>query len=355
MLHSRVVCLLLACVVSLSNSAVFQENNLPLKWAQTTSQVSDIPIENGKRTVDPWNFVELMSLYRLVIDSAAPYMQTLWLNATDIPMWGPPLQLGWFYTSGRLADPTGNSNCGLKVNSMCVSAQSWWACVNYFGIALSFMSAVQQGMFTDNVQVQMQVPEGEGDYCVTYADCVARYPEAISKWDAFFQALKSLSELDLPETEKKDYILGFYWEAQTASNLASSVCNYRSSHYSSVEQMFATTWMNAGHCVSASRYESSLPKASMFLAPMPSRLLREDDSAPNIDDLSAEENHILKTFSWLNYMDKIFGGRLRAMWNRAMCSVTTRENGKQMLEDLLLNPSFPASSLLNIVSGMRDC
>lgn len=39
-------------------------------------------------------------------------------------------------------------------------------------------------------QVQMQVPAGVQDYCTTYADCKAKYPDAMSKWDAFFQVLK---------------------------------------------------------------------------------------------------------------------------------------------------------------------
>lgn len=33
----------------------------------------------------------------------------------------------------------------------------------------------------------MQVPEGVLDYCTTYADCLSRYPDAMGKWDAFFQ------------------------------------------------------------------------------------------------------------------------------------------------------------------------
>ncbi|XP_068610091.1 protein LEG1 homolog [Brachionichthys hirsutus] len=324
-------------------------------WAQTTSQVSDLPMENGLRIVNPWNFVHHMSLYRLMIDATAPYMQVLWSNATDNPMWGQPLQLGWFFTSGRLADPTGASTCGLQADPACVSAQSWWACVNYFGIALSFMSAAQQGLFGESVQVQMQVPEGEGDYCTTYADCAARYPDAVAKWDAFFQALKSVNESLLPENEEKDALLGFYWEAQTASNHASSVCNSRRSHYSSAEQTFTEAWLNSAQYVSACRYHSTLEKASLFLAPMPSRILREDDSAPNISDLTLEENRMLNTFNWLNSINNFFGGRLLSMWNRSMCSVATRENGRQMLEQLLLNPSFAASSFLTIVNRMREC
>lgn len=48
------------------------------------------------------------------------------------------------------------------------------------------------------VQVQMQLPEG-ADYCTTYADCAARFPDAMSKWDAFYQ-VPALSEGSLIST-----------------------------------------------------------------------------------------------------------------------------------------------------------
>lgn len=32
----------------------------------------------------------------------------------------------------------------------------------------------------------MQVPEG-ADFCTTYADCATRFPDAMNKWDTFYQ------------------------------------------------------------------------------------------------------------------------------------------------------------------------
>lgn len=33
----------------------------------------------------------------------------------------------------------------------------------------------------------MQVPEGVTDFCTTYTDCAALYPDVMAKWDAFFE------------------------------------------------------------------------------------------------------------------------------------------------------------------------
>lgn len=46
------------------------------------------------------------------------------------------------------------------------------------------------------------------------------------------------------------------------------------------------------------------------------------------------------------------GGSLVSMWKSAMCSVTTREEGRQMLGQLLLNPGFATSSFISIITKM---
>merc|ERR1712168_34338 len=133
-----------------------------------------------------------MSLYRLLIAATDPFMGTMGTNATDSPIWGLPLQLGWKLNSGRLVDPTAATTCGMQTgDTMCISTQSWWGCVNYFVSVLPFLSAAQQGFMGEGTQVQMQVPAGVEDYCTTYIDCATRFPEPLAKWDAFFQGLKA--------------------------------------------------------------------------------------------------------------------------------------------------------------------
>ncbi|XP_041832685.1 liver-enriched gene 1, tandem duplicate 1, partial [Melanotaenia boesemani] len=353
MLRPAVFGLILACAVSLSHTAVILDNGMPILWAQTAAEVSALPSQNGILTPDPWHFLNRMSLYRLLIASTDPYMGSMGTGPTDSPLWGLPLQLGWMLTSGRLADPTGATTCGLQTgDTMCISPQSWWSCVNYFTSALPFLSAAQSGFMGEGVQVQLQAPAGVEDYCTTYADCSTRYPDAMSKWDAFFLALKA-STLDIvPENEKKDALLGTYWEAQMASTYASAACNARQSHYSSEELSFAESWLNSAEYVSAAHFQANLEKSTLFLTPLPSRILRAGDVAPNIADLSQEENHSLSVFSWIKSMNTILGGTLVRMWKSAMCSVTTREKGRELLEQLLLNPSFATGTFLSIITGM---
>lgn len=55
---------------------------------------------------------------------------------------------------------------------------------------------------------------------------------------------------------------------------------------------------------------------------------------------------------WSSSSCHLPGGSLVSMWKRAMCSVTTREEGRQMLSQLLLNPGFATNSFVSIITKM---
>ncbi|KAM9840280.1 protein LEG1 homolog [Aulostomus maculatus] len=357
MLRPTGLCLLLACAVSLGSTAVVVENGMPILWAQTAAQIGDLPAQDGILTPDPWNFIHRMSLYRLMIASTDTYMGSMGPGPTDSPIWGLPLMHAWMLTSGRLADPTGATTCGLQTGDpTCISTQSWWGCIYYFLSALPFLSAAQQGFMGPGVQVQLQVPEGVEEYCTTYADCAARFAEPMAKWDAFFQGLTTMNDSPLPADEKKDTILGLYWDAQRASRIASSApCTPKQALYSTPEATFTETWLNAAEYVTSARFHSNLDKSVLLLNPMPSRVLQEGDSPPNIADMTAEENRILSIYSWMNNMNTLLGGTMVGMWERAMCSVATREKGREMLEQLLLNPAYATTTFMSIITGWAGC
>lgn len=102
MLRLKVLSLLLACAVSPSSSADILENGMPIHWAQTVSQVSELPSQNDILNPNPWHFPHRLSFYRLLIAATDQYMGSMGTNATDSPLWGLPLQLGWMLTSGKM-------------------------------------------------------------------------------------------------------------------------------------------------------------------------------------------------------------------------------------------------------------
>lgn len=42
------------------------------------------------------------------------------------------------------------------------------------------------------------------------------------------------------------------------------------------------------------------------------------------------------------------------MWKGAMCSVATREKGRAMLNELMLNPRFATQTFLSLVGEIRS-
>lgn len=118
---------------------------------------------------------------------------------------------------------------------------------------------------------------------------------------------------------------------QPLTSLLSPLC--RQSVYSSKEIEFANSWANSGEYVAAAHFQSNMANSVPFITPLPSRILQacprntrpvqlthnlwilkvtsvtcpfmqEADSYP-IADLSAEENHTLKTFGWMKSINDI--------------------------------------------------
>ncbi|MEQ2223186.1 hypothetical protein ILYODFUR_034222 [Ilyodon furcidens] len=141
-----------------------------------------------------------------------------------------------------------------------------------------------------------------------------------------------------------------------ASTYASAACNAKKNHYSSEEKSFANSWLESAEYVAAAHFHSNLEKSLLFVSPLPSRLLQDGDVAPNIADLSKEENYSLSIFSWMRNINFILGGSMVRMWKAAMCSMTSRERGKELLEQLIINPSFPTTTFLSVITEMsRSC
>ncbi|XP_074541958.1 protein LEG1 homolog [Halichoeres trimaculatus] len=344
-----VLSFLLTCAVSLSSSAIVVDNGMPLLW----NQLGDLSPKDGVLTINPWHIFNRMAIYRLMIDATNPVMDPMGPGENQNPMFGLPLQLGWMLTSGRLADPTGTTNCGMDPGEpACISTASWWACENYFVSVLPFLSVVQNKFLGEDIQVQIQPVDGVTEYCNTYAGCLALFPDAMTKWDNFFKGLLASGGSSAPDNEKKDTLLGLYWEAHMASIDASSACDARKNLLSGPELSFANAWLNSTQYVAAAHFQSGLELATKFLEHLPSQVLKEDDVAPNIERLSQEENQMLMTFTWLDSINTRMSGTLVSVWQKAMCTVSTREKGRALLERILLNTDYNAIGFLGDVTLM---
>ncbi|NP_001093526.1 liver-enriched gene 1, tandem duplicate 1 precursor [Danio rerio] len=341
-----------------SHAAVVTENGLPIQWGKAPSDLSHLPISDTGVQVNPWDYSQRMTMYKMLINATNAYMSSMGPGEQENPLWSLPLQLGWKLKSGRLADPTldSSSTCGSEASDpVCISPLSWFACVNYYLSVLPFLAAVETGVVSSGGhQVLIQVPaEVAQDYCSSYSDCSTKHPNAMAKWHLFFQSLRQVSQSEDSDFNKKDSILGLMWAAEEESlQTASGACTERQKLYSSPEVSFQQSWLNSAAFVSAAHFHANIERSEKFMAPLPSRVLQEADSPPNIADLSTEENHTLYIFGWMNSVNQLLGGSLVNLWRKAMCSAQAREKGQALLHDLILDPKFPGSSLWSILSEM---
>uniref|UniRef100_A0A673ML86 Uncharacterized protein n=1 Tax=Sinocyclocheilus rhinocerous TaxID=307959 RepID=A0A673ML86_9TELE len=240
-----------------------------------------------------------------------------------------------------LTDPSPGSNTyGLESSeAVCISPQSWYAC-NYYMSVLPFLAAVQTAVVgKGEIQLHIQAPaEVAQDYCSSFTHCSTKYPDAMTKWETFFKLLNS----DDTDFSKKDKILGrLYKLIQTKL-------------YSSPEVRFGQGWLNSAAYVAAAHFHASIERSEKFMAPLPSRVLQESDRPPNIANLSAEENHALHIFGWRNSFNQLLGGSLVNLCRSAMCSPQAREKGQGLLHNLILDPKFPGTSLMVILTEMTN-
>ncbi|XP_072551153.1 liver-enriched gene 1, tandem duplicate 1 [Salminus brasiliensis] len=353
-MHFSRAAVVFALVVTVCRAAVVIENGFPILWEKAPALLSELPQADGVVKLDPWDYLQRMAMYRLMINASNPYMSSMGPGANENPLWALPLQLGWKLRSGRLVDPTGVNTCGQESSSpVCIATNSWWGCVNYYLSVVPFLAAVEAGVVGDGqAKIEIQVPaELATNYCSN--TCSITHPDAMSKWVKFFQSLKTISESEVTDDEKKDQILGLMWSAELASlDSAANTCADKRTLYSKPEQSFSESWLSSAQYVGAAHFPSGMEKTVQFMAPLPSRVLQETDSPPNIADLSTEENHTLYIFGWMTTANKLLGGSLTSMWQRAMCSSAAREKGRTLLNDLLFNPQFATSSMLSILTEM---
>ncbi|XP_018597907.1 liver-enriched gene 1, tandem duplicate 1 [Scleropages formosus] len=339
-----------------AHSAVITEGGYPILWDKVPERISQQPPDNGMLVVQPWDYLQRMSLLKWILNATDDYMTSMGPGPNENPLWNLPLQLSWLYKSGRLADPTDGTTCGHESgDSTCISPHSWWACMNYYLSVIPFLAAVETGTLGQGLTSQVEALTGvEQDYCTSYSDCYVKHTELMEKWNTFYQGLKNLSTSELPDSEKKEQILTLMWDAEVSSLHTSSQCSDLRKHYSNPEQKFSRIWVDSTEFMAATHLQSSLDKAAPLLIPLPGRVLKEDDSPPNIADLSEAENHALYIFYWMESMNSVLEGVLKTMWRSAMCSIPAREKGQAVLRDLVLEPKFAVAGLMSIMKDMTS-
>ncbi|XP_003255737.1 protein LEG1 homolog [Nomascus leucogenys] len=276
----------------------------PPLWKESPGQLGDYRVENSMYIINPWVYLERMGMYKIILNQTARYFAKFAPENEQNILWGLPLQYGWQYRTGRLADPTRRTNCGYESGDhMCISVDSWWADLNYFLSSLPFLAAVDSGIMgisSDQVRL-LPPPKNERKFCYDVSSCRSSFPETMNKWNAFYQYLQS-------PFSKFDDLLKYLWAAHT-STLADNIKSFedRYDYYSKAEAHFERNWVLAVDHLAAVLFPTTLIISYKFQKGMPPRILLNTDVAPFISDFTAFQNVVLVLLNMLGNVDKSIG------------------------------------------------
>ncbi|XP_217725.3 protein LEG1 homolog [Rattus norvegicus] len=304
----------------------------PPLWEDSPEQISDYRMEDGKYVINPWVLTDRMGMYRILLNETATYFARYGPENEQNLLWGLPLQFGWQYQTGRLADPTGMTDCGKELEeSLCVSVNSWWADVNYYLSVLPFLAAVDSGMTGLSPNQIMILPplKDQMRFCYNVSDCRSALPKTMDKWRDFFQYMQ------LPSSDF-DGLLKKLWDAHTSSlEYPTRAFVDRYDFYSDQEANFGENWAIVVYYLGAARLPTTLNRSHSFQRGLPTRVLDDTDITPFIPDFTPLQNKVLVTLKLFGNTDRLSGSLSLTIWESLMSTKFARGLFLKAFEEFL--------------------
>ncbi|XP_009997418.1 PREDICTED: UPF0762 protein C6orf58 homolog [Chaetura pelagica] len=320
------------------------EDVYPPLWDLAHDSLLDFPVKDNKTVINAWNYPERLGMYKILLKSSAKYFTAFGSQNFGNILWGLPLQHGWQFRTGRLADPSHVTPCGYEDGDLlCISVRSWWSCMNYYLAVIPFLGAVEAGLF-GQLQYQIEIlppEEGGADFCYSTADCWSRYPKLMDEWKAYFEYLLSTEhKAKSPavfSSFEMDEALRLMWRAHVSS-IAYALPKFkdRLKYFSDPEANFGVDWANAVDFIAATHFSTDLQNTNHFQAFLPPRMLIEGDDDPsNISDFSPQQSTVLFSLRALQKANRLTGGLMLKLWRKVMSTEEGRILGRNLIEDLI--------------------
>ncbi|XP_048453204.1 protein LEG1 homolog isoform X2 [Rhincodon typus] len=312
--------LLIHCSNANGQDSVRETVNYPPLWDNVPDSLDSFVTIHNKTLINPWNYQERMGMYKILLNVTAKYMESFGPRNTGNVLWGLPLQHGWQFNTG----------------------------MNYYLATIPFLGAVEAGFFDEwPFEIEILPPEEHvDDFCYNAKDCHTLIPETMAKWTNFFQLLKKTENISqsklLPSiSPEEDTVWHHIWIAHVSSiEAALPKFSERLTYISAPEAQFGVSWGSAVEFIAAAHFPTNFNQTNVFQVYLPQRMLLAHDKAPFIPDLSKEENWVLVALNILYEGNKMTDGWLLKFWKRAMCSERGREEGRNLLENIISNPDL---------------
>ncbi|NXN07680.1 LEG1H protein, partial [Indicator maculatus] len=306
------------------------EDAYPPLWEHAPGSLMDFPVKDNRILINAWNYLQRLGMYKILLNSSGKYFTAPRSQDAGNILWGLPLQHGWQFRTGRLADPSSATSCGHEDGDLlCISVRSWWSCMNYYLAVIPFLGAVDAGLLGQLPhEVEILPPEEqEADFCYSIAGCHARFPRLMDEWKAYFE--RAMSPF------KVDDALSLMWKAHVTS-IAYALPMFQDSlkYLPDPEATFGEDWANAVDFIAATHFSTDLVNTNHFQALLPQRMLLEGDVPPASSDFSPQQNQVLLMLRALHKANQLSGGLLLKLWRKAMSTEAGRKIGRELIENL---------------------
>ncbi|XP_053138835.1 protein LEG1 homolog [Hemicordylus capensis] len=317
------------------------QDTFPPLWHSAPGNLEDYPIKDNKIIINAWNYRERLGAYKILLDSSAEYFATLAPNNAGNILWGLPLQHGWQYSTGRLADPLNITTCGHENGDrLCISTHSWWASMNYYLAIIPFLGALETGLYGElPYEVEVLPPEEQSaDFCHSVVECNTQAPAVMASWRDFFKYLLSTTmepERSAAQPFSKDEALKHMWHAHVLT-LAYALPKFqnRLPYLSRPESSFGKDWSTAVDFLAAAHFSTDQNTINHFQTGLSPRMLFVGDKAPFIEDFTPTQNKVLFLLGALRKTNELTGNILLLLWNKAMSTEEGRKIGRQLIESV---------------------
>ncbi|XP_016060360.1 PREDICTED: protein LEG1 homolog [Miniopterus natalensis] len=325
-------CVVIGCILLHLAGASPLSDAYPPLWKDCPGQLSDYKVENGKYIINFWHYLERQGAYKILLNETAKYFEKLAPENEQNILWGLPVDHGWQYHTGRLADPTQRTDCGLKSGDhLCISVDSWWADVNFYLSAMPFLAAVDSGIIgipSDNVTF-LPPYKDQMSFCYNVSSCHSSFPEAMKKWNEFYQHLKS-------DSNSFDDLLKYLWAAHASSlEVVHKNFHNRLKYYSKQEAHFERNWALFVDYLAPPLFPSTLIRTHNFLKGLPTRVLLSGDRVPFISDFTAFQKSVLLALNLLHKVHVYTGTLSFIVWENLMKFKVARKLFLEILEFIL--------------------
>ncbi|XP_073483327.1 protein LEG1 homolog [Aquarana catesbeiana] len=329
----------------------------PPRWDLVPGSLSDFKIQNGKIVINPWDYLERMGMYKILLNATEPYLDMTKSGNQRNILWGLPLQFGWQFQTGRLiadSGATGGPNTE-KIQTL-ISGRSWWACMNYYLAVVPFLGALDAGLLQGSAyDIDISHPEEfESDFCYSVTGCQSVTPQAMKEWKTFFEVIKTssqTSETSIPPLSKEEeQFLAYMWRAHVESiNTGLPRCYKRLGYLSVPEGNFGKDWATTVEFLAAVNFPTNFQSTNDFQHFLPHRKLVDGDKVPNVADFTEQQNRVLSTLQLINKVNTYTGGFLLKLWKKAMCSDEAKAEGRNLLQNLVNDPHLAPQTVIKIV------